>query len=82
MRTPLLLLASIVTAAQAAAPASLPAKLKPFIETHCIDRHDADLHKGGLRLDNLSGNLDDEKTAAAWTRVFDRVVAGEMPPAK
>ena len=27
-------------------------KLKPFLETHCFDCHDADMQKAGLRLDS------------------------------
>jgi hypothetical protein len=36
--------------------------------------------EGGFRIDKLTNSLDDPKTLAAWTRVIDRVRAGEMPP--
>lgn len=71
-------------ASAAAAPA--PAALQPFIKTHCVDCHDADIKKGGLDLTSLPFPSPESATpdAAAhkqWVRVFDRVTAGEMPPA-
>ncbi len=68
-----------------AAPASKPLdynRLKPFLETHCIDCHDADLNKGGLDLDALGHDLNDPATMARWVRIQDRVESGEMPPKK
>src|SRR4051794_18110895 len=62
--------------------ASPTAMLSDFIDLHCVDCHGAETHKAGLRLDTLSADLGDEKTAATWTRVFDKLVAGEMPPKK
>ena len=38
------------------------------------------LAKGGIDLDKLTTNLTDPRVFAAWTKVFDRVKAGEMPP--
>lgn len=59
-----------VTCAGAAAPAA-------FLETHCIDCHDAETKKGGLDLTALGdGDL------SVWVKVHDRVSSGEMPPAK
>jgi hypothetical protein len=64
------------------APGSFDARIKPFIEKHCFDCHDSDTHKAGLRLDTLPADFHDEKTSATWVRVFDKLVAGEMPPKK
>ena len=62
--------------------ADFSATLKPFLETHCIECHDADTHKGGLRLDNLGFDLQSEPGAGTWTRVLDKAAGGEMPPKK
>jgi len=70
-------------AATAAKPAPLDyARLKPFLETHCIDCHDAELNKGGLDLDALGHDLSDPATLSKWVRIQDRVESGEMPPKK
>ncbi|HEY3901474.1 MAG TPA: DUF1592 domain-containing protein [Chthoniobacter sp.] len=70
-----------VTAAQTAPP-SFATAVKPLIEGHCLDCHDETTHKAGLRLDNLTADFRTEKTAATWTHVFDKLLAGEMPPKK
>ena len=64
------------------APASFSVAVKPLIEAHCLDCHDADTHKAGLRLDTLAADFHDEKAAVTWTHVFDKLAAGEMPPKK
>jgi Protein of unknown function (DUF1592)/Protein of unknown function (DUF1588)/Protein of unknown function (DUF1585)/Protein of unknown function (DUF1587)/Protein of unknown function (DUF1595)/Planctomycete cytochrome C len=58
------------------------ATLPSFIEAHCVDCHGADVQKAGLRLDTLKADFHDEKTAAVWAHVYDKVIAGEMPPKK
>ena len=54
-------------------PAADVPGLKPFLEKHCYDCHDADSHKAGLRLDNLPVDFRDEKSAATWAHVFDKI---------
>ena len=61
-----------------AAPAAM---LRPFLEEHCLDCHDAEAKKGGLNLDALEFGPSGAEHAT-WVRVFDRVLAGEMPPKK
>ena len=56
--------------------------LSEFIDKHCVDCHGAETQKAGLRLDTLAADFHDEKTAETWTRVYDKLVAGEMPPKK
>ncbi|MDQ3622696.1 MAG: hypothetical protein M3463_09435, partial [Verrucomicrobiota bacterium] len=63
------------------AQAALPAT-EPFLTQHCMDCHDADVKKGGLDLAALSTDADDAAAQKMWVRVFDRVLAGEMPPKK
>src|SRR3954470_17015602 len=69
--------------ARAEEPAgSFKAKVKPLIEAHCVDCHGPDVQQAKLRLDNLSPDLRDERTAATWALVHDKLVSGAMPPKK
>jgi hypothetical protein len=61
--------------------AALPA-IQPFLDQNCMDCHDAEMKKGGLDLAALSTDGTDVAALKKWVRVFDRVAAGEMPPAK
>lgn len=61
--------------------AAIPA-LQPFLDTHCMDCHDAEMKKGGLDLAALPTDGLNAAALKKWVRVFDRVAAGEMPPAK
>ncbi len=67
----------VITHAAAASPL-----LSAFVEKHCVDCHGAEVQKAGLRLDTLAADFGDAKAAATWTHVFDKLVAGEMPPPK
>ncbi len=62
--------------------AELPAKLEPLLEAHCYDCHDADTHKGGLDLTRLPLDFQTGDNLQQWTKVFDKVAHGEMPPKK
>jgi hypothetical protein len=53
--------------------------LQGFIETHCVECHDADTKKGSLDLTALKLDAAGFDT---WVKVHDRVRAGEMPPEK
>lgn len=74
----LVMLCAVVRPHAAAAAPLLPA----FVEKHCVDCHGVETQKAGLRLDTLPADFSDAKGAAIWTRVFDKLVAGEMPPKK
>src|SRR5437762_2945837 len=58
------------------------AKIKPFLDAHCVDCHGPDVKKAGLRLDQLKPDFSDAKTMALWIKAHDKLVAGEMPPKK
>ena len=60
--------------------AEFPAQAQEFIESNCLDCHDAESKKGGLDLESLPFDLDDEAVFARWVRIHDRVRDGEMPP--
>ncbi len=70
----LLFLSPAVFAAQPA--------IQTFLEQHCMDCHDGEVKKGDLDLSVLSTDGADAAAMKKWVRVFDRVVAGEMPPPK
>ena len=57
-------------------------KSKSFLEKHCYDCHDEDVQKGDLDLTKLKFDLEDKSTYKQWTKVFDNVLLGEMPPKK
>lgn len=60
----------------------LPRVVEGFLERHCYECHDEDVKKAGLDLTGLSRGLGEREVFATWVKVFDRAVAGEMPPAK
>lgn len=91
LRTPCLLALAAATATATtsvhgatapSAPAGFSTQVKPLLEAHCTDCHGEDVQKGGLRLDNLAVDFQDEKLAAKWTHILDKVASGEMPPKK
>ncbi len=51
----------------------------PFLQKHCAECHDEDVHKGGLRVDQLSLQ---HASPDLLVRLFDRIQTGEMPPKK
>ena len=68
-----------------AADAELTRAVEPFLQKHCIDCHGPDVQKARFRLDTLVSSaqpFDERNNTEHWTRVLDRIAAGEMPPAK
>jgi hypothetical protein len=57
-------------------------RLEPMFEAHCYACHDADEKKGGLDLSALSWDPANGENLVQWTRVFDKVQSGAMPPRK
>ena len=53
-----------------------------FLESHCVECHDADVKKGGLDLTILTFDHLDGSTLKPWQHIFERVRDGEMPPKK
>ncbi len=82
-KTCLLALAGIFTLSPSMLRADdFAAQVRPFIDQHCVDCHGAETQKAGLRLDTLKAELGDERAAATWAHVFDKLGSGEMPPKK
>ena len=69
-------------ATAACSAAELGGKLEPMFEQHCYECHDADVKKGGLDLSALQWKPGDVENLQQWTKVFDKVERGEMPPKK
>ena len=57
-------------------------ELLRFLDTHCVECHDADVKKGGLNLADLDFDFEKPDHFALWQRVYERVESGEMPPEK
>jgi hypothetical protein len=74
------LLATAVLLFLAATGVASDARFRGFLESHCLECHDASAKKGGLDLDTLPLTMDDPEHFRLWERVHDRIVAGEMPP--
>ena len=58
--------------------AAQPAKV--FLTKHCLECHDGDVQKGGLRMDTLAFPPTGADGLNLLIRLHDRVQAGEMPP--
>jgi hypothetical protein len=67
-----------LTGSLVAAPA---ANVERFVVKYCVECHDAEMKKGGLNLEGIKFEAEGTNFGA-WVKVFDRVVNGEMPPAK
>src|SRR4051794_7665748 len=85
---PLRLLLGLLTTLILTSPAVLraaetsPTDVRPFLEKHCFECHDAETAKGGLDLTSLKLDLNDAQTFAKWVKVHDQVSSGTMPPKK
>lgn len=78
------LLASVIVVASSYAAAQtgdIDPKVRSFLDTHCVNCHDADSEKGNFRIDNLSSKVGLENTPQ-WLEVMERINSGEMPPKK
>ena len=53
---------------------------KPFLNKHCSDCHTGETAEMQLDVKNLSQDLSDKNAFDAWVKIYDRVLAGEMPP--
>ncbi|MCS7467629.1 DUF1592 domain-containing protein [Stieleria sp. ICT_E10.1] len=53
-----------------------------FVNSHCLDCHSGEDAEQGFALDNLSLKLHEADNFQHWSKVFQRVEKGEMPPAE
>ena len=61
---------------------TIPPKVTAFIDRRCADCHDDVEKKGGLDLLSLNFEPANGKNFDTWVKVYDRVIADEMPPRK
>ena len=54
--------------------------VQPFFRPHCIRCHGPDREEGGVRVDKISGDLDDLNSIDALQNIFDEITVGSMPP--
>ncbi|MFK8111895.1 MAG: DUF1592 domain-containing protein [Rubripirellula sp.] len=73
----LLPLMVLAVALQASPPSP---KIQQFLRDNCVDCHTGPDADGGLDLEDLSVDLANPRLMDQWTRIFDRVDSGEMPP--
>ena len=71
----------ILTTLAASEPNSEVAASVAFVKSNCLDCHSDGEQEGGLDLDALPVALESPEHFSVWERIFDRVEAGEMPPA-
>jgi hypothetical protein len=53
-------------------------RFRPILVQYCVACHGPDKPRGKLRLDRLTTYFADVATRAGWTRVIDRLEAGEL----
>lgn len=80
IRLALLALIVLSSYAESVAQENFSYPLKPFFIKYCSDCHSDGTAEGGLDLSAIGADLSDERTIAAWIRIYDRVRVGEMPP--
>jgi len=68
-------------AARAEPPAVEERVRGDFLERHCLACHDTEDPEGGFVARSLGWDPEDAAGRRLWTKVFDRVDRGEMPPA-
>ncbi len=69
------------TSSRAAEVRDIEKVVRPFLQKHCVECHDADVQKGEFRVDNLSPKVGIENTPQ-WLEILERINTGEMPPKK
>ncbi|MFT5408434.1 MAG: hypothetical protein ACI9NC_001143 [Verrucomicrobiales bacterium] len=55
-------------------------KIKPVLQEHCFDCHNAKKHKGDINLEQFDSDLSMLKQHKLWKRVVEAVGNGDMPP--
>ena len=63
-----------------AADREFDARAKPFFSKHCVQCHGPDREEGSVRVDQLTGNLDDLSSVDALQNILDVITVGSMPP--
>ena len=72
----------VATAFVAKPKVAFPEKHATFLDTYCMDCHDADTEKGSVNLEALSFKIETIEQAENWQKVLHVLNSGEMPPEK
>jgi hypothetical protein len=75
-----LLLAGFAPWSAAAPHAQLDERHRAFFKDYCVECHNAEKHKGKLRLDDLSFSMDTVESVERWQKILNELNSGEMPP--
>jgi hypothetical protein len=75
-----LLVAFSASAFAAENVAVMPPQHAAFFKSYCLDCHNAEKHKGKVRLDDIPFTIADIPTAERWQKVLNTINSGEMPP--
>ena len=78
---PLIFLVLLFAGSAPAMEGDFKSKIKPFLRLHCIRCHGPDREEGGMRVDEISGDLDDLNSIDNLQNILDEVTVGSMPPA-
>lgn len=62
--------------------AELPKATRAFIQSHCMECHDAASARAGFRIDLLTADFMAGNNAGQWKEVMNKINSGEMPPKK
>jgi hypothetical protein len=72
---------SILRAPAADVPhARLDERQREFFKDYCVECHNAEKHKGKLRLDDISFSIESVEDADRWQKILNELNSGEMPP--
>ena len=78
---PLIFLVLLFAGSAPAMERDFKSKIKPFLRLHCIRCHGPDREEGGMRVDEISGDLDDLNSIDNLQNILDEITVGSMPPA-
>lgn len=63
-----------------AASADPSGEVRGFLSEHCFSCHSTDLREGKTDLETLTIEISDRSQISQWTRIYDQVSQGHMPP--
>jgi hypothetical protein len=76
------IISTLVSSASAHAETEwLDPKVRAYLDSYCVECHDANVQKGDFRIDTLSAKIGIEDTPH-WLELMERISSGEMPPEK
>ena len=70
-----------IVSRSATASESFPESARLFISNHCLDCHDSGTKEGGMSLEVEQVAWGDRGSIKQWTKVYDMLKSGDMPPA-